>query len=114
MNWKTEKTLDAPTNLVVSGKTISWQHPTAERFTIYAYPQGLDFSTAQKDAQYLCRVVYGKSCNLDINGLEHMTIAVCTYDRFGVEHKEKINVFIKFSKCINVLCTERYFQKCKL
>ena len=90
MNWKTEKTLDAPTNLVVSGKTISWQHPTAERFTIYAYPQGLDFSTAQKDAQYLCRVVYGKSCNLDINGLEHMTIAVCTYDRFGVEHKAAI------------------------
>jgi uncharacterized lipoprotein YddW (UPF0748 family) len=87
MDWKSKTTLAAPSDLTVSGHTVTWQHPTAERFTVYVYPKGLDFSTAQKDAQYLHRVVYGKSCEININNLEDMTIAVCTYDRFGMEHQ---------------------------
>ena len=90
MGWKSKTTLAAPSDLTVSGHTVTWQHPTAERFTVYVYPKGLDFSTAQKDAQYLHRVVYGKSCELDISDIEHMTVAVCTYDRFGVEHEAAI------------------------
>ena len=90
MDWKSKTTLAAPSDLTVSGHTVTWQHPTAERFTVYVYPKGLDFSTAQKDAQYLHRVVYGKSCELDISDIEHMTVAVCTYDRFGVEHETAI------------------------
>ena len=90
MDWKSKTTLAAPSDLTVSGHTVTWQHPTAERFTVYVYPKGLDFSTAQKDAQYLHRVVYGKSCELDISDIEHMTVAVCTYDRFGVEHEAAI------------------------
>jgi hypothetical protein len=87
MDWKSKTTLAAPSDLTVSGHTVTWQHPTAERFTVYVYPKGLDFSTTQKDAQYLHRVVYGKSCEININNLEDMTIAVCTYDRFGMEHQ---------------------------
>jgi uncharacterized lipoprotein YddW (UPF0748 family) len=87
MDWKSKTTLAAPSDLTVSGHTVTWQHPTAERFTVYVYPKGLDFSTAQKDAKYLHRVVYGKSCEININNLEDMTIAVCTYDRFGMEHQ---------------------------
>ena len=90
MDWKAKETLTAPHNLLVSGNSISWQHPIAERFTIYVYPMGLDFETAHNDAQYLRRVVYGKSCELDISDIEHMTVAVCTYDRFGVEHEAAI------------------------
>ena len=86
MDWKSKIALEAPTDLKISGNTVTWQHPTAERFTVYVYPKGLDFATAQKDAQYLQGVVYGQSCELNIEGLMDMTIAVCSYDRFGVEH----------------------------
>lgn len=86
MDWKSKTTLEAPTDLNISGNTVTWQHPTAERFTVYVYPKGLDFATAQKDAQYLQGVVYGQSYELNVEGLMDMTVAVCSYDRFGVEH----------------------------
>lgn len=86
MDWKSKTTLEAPTDLNISGNTVTWQHPTAERFTVYVYPKGLDFATAQKDAQYLQGIVYGQSCELNVEGLMDMTVAVCSYDRFGVEH----------------------------
>lgn len=86
MDWKSKIALEAPTDLKISGNTVTWQHPTAERFTVYVYPKGFDFATAQKDAQYLQGVVYGQSCELNIEELMDMTIAVCSYDRFGVEH----------------------------
>ena len=86
MDWKSKIALEAPTDLNISGNTVTWQHPTAERFTVYLYPKGLDFATAQKDAQYLQGVVYGQSCELNVEGLMDMTVAVCSYDRFGVEH----------------------------
>ena len=86
MDWKSKIALEAPTDLKISGNTVTWQHPTAERFTVYVYPKGLDFATAQKDAQYLQGVVYGQSCELNVEGLMDMTVAVCSYDRFGVEH----------------------------
>ena len=86
MDWKSKIALEAPTDLNISGNIVTWQHPTAERFTVYVYPKGLDFATAQKDAQYLQGVVYGQSCELNVEGLMDMTVAVCSYDRFGVEH----------------------------
>ena len=86
MDWKSKIALEAPTDLKISGNTVTWQHPTAERFTVYVYPKGLDFATAQQDAQYLQGVVYGQSCELNVEGLMDMTVAVCSYDRFGVEH----------------------------
>lgn len=87
MDWKSENTLAAPSNLTISGKKITWQHATAERFTVYVYPKDLDFATAQKDARYLQDVVYGKSYELDnIEDWNNTTVAVCAYDRYGVEH----------------------------
>jgi uncharacterized lipoprotein YddW (UPF0748 family) len=87
MDWKSENTLAAPSNLTISGKKITWQHATAERFTVYVYPKDLDFATAQKDARYLQGVVYGTSYELDnIEDWNNTTVAVCSYDRFGVEH----------------------------
>ena len=86
MDWKVKEQLAAPTNLVLANNQLSWQHPTAQRFTVYAYPQGIDFASAQKDPTYLQKVVYGKSCELVIDNLDQMAVAVCAYDRFGVEH----------------------------
>ena len=98
MDWKVKQQLSAPTNLTLSGNTISWQHPTAERFTVYAYPFGLDFATAHNSGKYLQKVVYGNSCELHIKDLESMTIAVCTYDRFGVEHTAATYNAVTFPK----------------
>ena len=86
MDWKSNTALAAPTNLTVSGSTLTWQHATAERFTVYVYPKGTAWSTAKNDPAYLQGVIYGKS--MDISGIDTNAndIAVCAYDRYGVEH----------------------------
>ena len=87
MDWKSNTALAAPTNLTVSGSTLSWQHPTAERFTVYTYPKGIGVNTATSNPQYLQAVVYDKSFNTSsLGSLDDITIAVYTYDRYGVEH----------------------------
>ena len=87
MDWKSTSTLVAPSNLTLSGSTISWSHASASRFTVYIYPKGLAANAAMKDATYLKGVVYGKSFIVSgISNLNNMTIAVCAYDRYGVEH----------------------------
>ena len=92
MDWKSKEALEAPSNIQVVGKQVTWEYPTwaeypsSNRFTVYAYPKGLDFATAQQTGGYLQQVVYGTSCELNVPNLEQMTIAVCTYDRYGVEH----------------------------
>ena len=87
MEWKSSTTLAAPTNLTVSGTTVSWSHSAASRFTVYIYPKGTASATAMKDPTYLKGVVYGKSFDASgISNLSNMTIAVCAYDRYGVEH----------------------------
>ena len=48
MDWKVKEPLTAPENLRVENNMLQWEHPTAERFTVYAYPMGLDLATAQK------------------------------------------------------------------
>lgn len=87
MDWKSNTALAAPTNLTVSGSTLTWQHATAERFTVYAYPKGIGVNTATSNPQYLQAVVYDKSFNTSsLGSLDDITIAVYTYDRYGVEH----------------------------
>ena len=87
MEWKVKGNLAAPTNLQLSGTTLSWQHATAERFTVYAYPKGIGVNTATSNPQYLQAVVYDKSFNTSsLGSLDDITIAVYTYDRYGVEH----------------------------
>ena len=88
MNWKSKTTLSAPTNITLTDTVLTWQHPTAERFTIYAYPRGTEFATAKANPEYLKQVVYGNSFRLDGYGdLSQLTIAICSYDRYGIEHE---------------------------
>ena len=87
MDWKVTSTLDAPTNLTLSGSTLSWQHPTADRFTVYAFPASIETKIALTNPAYLKGIIWGKSVNINSFGdLKNTTIAVVTYDRFGVEH----------------------------
>ena len=87
MGWKAKTTLASPSNLSLTGNTITWSHPSAERFTIYAFPKGTDTEEALSSSQYLLGVVYGKSYDLSaIASLADYTIAVCAYDRYGVEY----------------------------
>ena len=91
MDWKVNEQLSAPENLHIEGNTLKWEHPTAERFTVYAYPMGLDWTTAQKTGTYLQGMVYSNELSLNqIPNWQSMTIAVCSYDRFGVEHEVAI------------------------
>ena len=91
MDWKVKEQLSAPTNLRVESNTLLWDHSTAERFTVYAYPMGLDLATAQKTGEYLQGIVYGNELALSqIPNWQTMTLAVCSYDRFGVEHQAAI------------------------
>ena len=76
MEWKVKGDLAAPTNLQLSGTTLSWQHATAERFTVYAYPKGTAWSTAKNDPSYLQGVIYGNS--MDISGIDMISLYVLT------------------------------------
>ena len=87
MDWKVKENLAAPSNLKLSGTTLTWSHPNATRFTVYAYPKGTGVKTATRNPLYLQAVVYGKSFNTSsLGSLTNTTIAVYTYDRYGMEH----------------------------
>lgn len=50
MTWKSKTTLAAPTNVKVKDTVMTWEHPTAERFTIYIYPRGSKGIAAKDNA----------------------------------------------------------------
>ncbi len=50
MDWKSKTTLAAPTNVKVKDTVMTWEHPTAERFTIYVYPRGSKGIAAKDNA----------------------------------------------------------------
>ena len=85
-SWKQHPELDAPADLALNGATLSWQHPVAERFSVYAFPKGMDKASALCSSEYLVQMVYGKQLNLSsIADLANKTIAVCAMDRYGNE-----------------------------
>ncbi len=87
MDWKMPNALSAPTNVTLSGSTLSWSHSSADRFTVYAYTKGSDNATAIASSSNLVRVVYGKSLDVSsVSGYANKTFAVCAYDRYGNEH----------------------------
>ena len=87
MDWKVKDSLASPSNLTLSGTILTWSHPTETRFTVYAYPKGIGVKTATRNPIYLRNVVYDTSFDTkDLGDLTNITIAVYTYDRFGVEH----------------------------
>lgn len=87
MAWKATEDLVAPNTLRISGKTLTWAHDNADRFTVYIYPKGVRMSQAIEDVSYLQSVVYGKEFALP-NSFDVTThnVAVRSYDRYGVEH----------------------------
>ncbi len=86
MSWEKATTLAAPTNLKLSGSTLSWTHANAERFTVYAYTKGADKTAALASSSNLVGVVYGTSIDLSkVSGYSSKTLAVCAYDRYGNE-----------------------------
>ena len=50
MDWKSKTVLAAPTNIKVKDTVMSWEHPTAERFTVYIYPRGSKGIAAKNNA----------------------------------------------------------------
>ena len=87
MAWKSNEVLEAPNTLRISGNTLTWQHNSAERYTVYIYPKGIEMEEAMKESAYLQMVVYGNSFALPASfDVEKHNIAVCSYDRYGVEH----------------------------
>ena len=87
MAWKSTEELDAPNTLRINGKTLTWAHDNAERFTVYIYPKGVRCNQAVEDVNYLQGMVYGKSFALP-NSFDITThnVAVRAYDRYAVEH----------------------------
>lgn len=91
MDWKTHSTLPAPTNLAVSGTSMTWQYKsssaanTEARFSIYCYPKGTDAATAMANPAYLLGMSYSPSFTLSSSYNSSYTYAVCTMDRYGNE-----------------------------
>lgn len=88
INWKVKENLTAPTNFVLTDSILSWSHATAERFTVYAFPRGIDVEEAITNPLYLKKIVYGNSFDLTgLGDISLLTFAVCSYDRYGIEHE---------------------------
>lgn len=88
MRWKAKETLAAPTDVIQTDSLLSWSHPTAERFTIYAYPRTIAKEDAIYNPLYFQRVVYGNTYDMTgLGDISQLAIAICSYDRFGVEHE---------------------------
>ena len=91
MRWKAKETLAAPTDVIQTDSQLSWSHPTAERFTIYAYPRTIAKEDAIYNPLYFQRVVYGNTYDMTgLGDISQLAIAICSYDRFGVEHEAAV------------------------
>ena len=91
MDWKPTTALAAPTQLAVVGNTLTWNHPTAQRFTVYAYPKNMSVDLALASSDYLLGVTYANNCDISaVSDRNNTSIAVCAYDRFGNEYAPAI------------------------
>lgn len=87
IEWREAPLLEAPAALTLSGAKLSWTHPNAPRFSVYAWPKGMDTETALENPAYLLGVTYTNSFNVSgVDGWEDKTFAVCAYDRYGNEY----------------------------
>ncbi len=88
MDWKKTTELASPTNLKIDGTTLTWNHASAPRFTVYAYPKGsVTVENALQEAENLLGVSYTNSFDISALGdVSNTTFAVCAYDRYGNEY----------------------------
>ena len=91
MDWKVKERLTAPTDFVQTDSILSWSHPTAERFTLYTYPRGMALEEVISNPKYLKRIIYGNSYDMTgLGDISQISIAVCSYDRYGIEHEAAV------------------------
>ncbi len=87
IDWRTATELASPTDITLSGNTLTWTHSSSPRFTIYAWAKGEDSETALADPANLLGVTYGTSFDVSsISDKANTTFAVCPYDRYGNEY----------------------------
>ncbi|MBQ7448373.1 MAG: family 10 glycosylhydrolase [Paludibacteraceae bacterium] len=87
MTWYNAPDMSAPTDLTLSGTTLTWQHASAERYSVYAYPKGGNEAQALATSAYLLGISYNKSYDLSsVVNLTDKTVAVCALDRYGNEY----------------------------
>lgn len=85
MNWKPTDVEGPCSDLALDGNILTWDHPTADRFSLYVYPKGTD-PEMQTSTRFLRQVVYGKQFEFqNRDSIQNMTVAVCAYDRYGNE-----------------------------
>ena len=91
MDWKVIERLEAPSNFVQTDSLLAWSHPTAERFTLYTYPRGIELEEVISNPKYLKKIVYGNSYDMTgLGDIGQISIAVCSYDRYGIEHEAAV------------------------
>lgn len=84
MAWKEAPAYSAPSNLQLSGTTLSWSS-TAPRFAVYVYDKGTD-AQVETSGEALYQICYEKQIDLKRFGdLSKKTVAVSVFDRFGNE-----------------------------
>lgn len=98
--WKEKTSFDAPKDLKLNGKVLSWTPVDAGRsivrYTVYAIPKDISYDEAADsegdglDIKYFSKVVYGSSYTLPDNLSGNFWYAVCVYDGSGYEHTPAI------------------------
>lgn len=86
MDWKPTTPQGPVSQLQLAGNVLSWEHPTADRFSLYVWPRGTNPELGSS-TRYLKQVVYGKEYAFaPRDSAQNMSIAVCAYDRYGNEY----------------------------
>lgn len=87
LSWKEHDSLPAPTNLQINGNILNWKNVNNEtRYTVYAYPKGMNKQFAINQSTYLLGVTYTNSYDIsEVSNFDGKTLAVCAYDRFANE-----------------------------
>ncbi len=87
MDWKETSLLDAPTDIILNDIELTWHHATSPRFTVYAFPKGMDKTEALSGADYLVGITYTNKMDIsEVIDPKNSTFAVCAYDRYGNEY----------------------------
>lgn len=90
ISWKSHPALGTPTNVKVSGTTLSWNFSTENvRYAIYAVPNALkNDATVFNSSLYLLGMSYTKTFDLSnhVSKLSTHQFAVSVVDRYGNEY----------------------------
>ena len=94
LEWKPKDNLATPSNLALSGSTLTWDAVEGElvKYAIYAIPTSVDVSTITSQqfqgikSDYLVAVTYGTSVTLDSDFASGYWFAVTSVDGYNNEY----------------------------